>query len=285
MVMEIDAPSHVYAGWNQFPKEHGEVIICKENPFNGHLNPDNNNSIKILESIYKDLLDLNTDEEYFHLGADEVNTTCYAGTLLMGMYQDVRDLWANYLNQMVEALKFANNNKLPEKIVIWSSDLTNSHLDRLTFKDNIVVQYWFGELYPVLESGVNVVFSSVGHWYLDCGYGPWRPSDTASSCGPYRSWQDVYDYKPWHDYLEYSKQILGGEACLWTETVVPDSLQIRIWPRAAALAERLWSDPSYVDMKDVYYRISIHRTRLVNRNIKSDAIWPDLCRTEPRSCF
>lgn len=38
--------------------------------------------------------------------------------------------------------------------------------------------------------------------------------------------------------------LLGGEAALWSELVAPEQLDLRLWPRLLAVAERLWSDPA-----------------------------------------
>lgn len=42
---------------------------------------------------------------------------------------------------------------------------------------------------------------------------------------------------------EEEARILGGEAAMWTELVTPEKLDATIWPRAAAVADRLWSRP------------------------------------------
>jgi hexosaminidase len=51
--------------------------------------------------------------------------------------------------------------------------------------------------------------------------------------------------------------ILGGEATMWGEWVSPETIDSRIWPRAAAIAERLWSPQSVTDVEDMYRRLDV----------------------------
>ena len=62
---------------------------------------------------------------------------------------------------------------------------------------------------------------------------------------------------------EQQKQlVLGGEATIWSELVTPKTIDSRIWPRTAAIAERFWSPQQVNNVKDMYRRLDIISTLL-----------------------
>lgn len=68
---------------------------------------------------------------------------------------------------------------------------------------------------------------------------------------------------------EEKKNILGGEAAMWSEVVSMDNIDSRIWPRAAAIAEKWWSDPSLTkDVPDMYRRLDALSVALDQRGIQ-----------------
>jgi hexosaminidase len=62
--------------------------------------------------------------------------------------------------------------------------------------------------------------------------------------------------------------ILGGEACMWAEFVNPDNIESRIWPRAAAIAERFWSPAETLDIPDLYRRLGYMDSELVSLGLQ-----------------
>lgn len=311
VVIEIDTPAHAGNGWDWGPKNGlGELAVCvNQQPWSmycgeppcGQLNPDNPKIYNVLENLYRDVLELSKEREIFHLGGDEVNLHCWEqhqGKISTPYnYTDQHDTWGEFTLQAIRRLEKANGAKAISNIIVWSSDLTKKpYVDKYLDKNKIIVQIWGGSTWPetsdLLSDGYRVIISHVDAWYLDCGFGKWRETGSAA-CDPYRTWQTMYTHRPWHSMALNAKKrslILGGEACLWTEQVDEMSLDTRLWPRAAAVAERLWSDPNLeMDFssvqEDVYTRLNTHRDRLVARGLEAEALWPKWCVHNPGMCL
>src|SRR5262249_14371624 len=54
---------------------------------------------------------------------------------------------------------------------------------------------------------------------------------------------------------DQAARILGGEACMWDEYVSSETVDSRIWPRMAAIAERVWSPREITDIDSMYARM------------------------------
>ncbi len=64
--------------------------------------------------------------------------------------------------------------------------------------------------------------------------------------------------------------MLGGEACMWGEVLAPETIDSRIWPRTAAIAERFWSPKSVVDADDLYRRLAVVGAQLEELGLTTD---------------
>ncbi|MBN2339814.1 MAG: family 20 glycosylhydrolase [Acidobacteria bacterium] len=71
-------------------------------------------------------------------------------------------------------------------------------------------------------------------------------------------------------------RILGGEACMWAEFVDEEILESRIWPRAAAIAERLWSPAGVTDVADMYRRLDAVDAELERLGVRHRSTFPRL---------
>ncbi len=57
---------------------------------------------------------------------------------------------------------------------------------------------------------------------------------------------------------QQENNLLGGEACMWTEMADGLTIESRIWPRAAVIAEKLWSPKVLTDdVADMYRRLMV----------------------------
>ncbi|XP_065167218.1 probable beta-hexosaminidase fdl isoform X2 [Atheta coriaria] len=308
VVIEVDVPAHVGNGWTWGPAEGlGELVMCVNvqpwslycgEPPCGQINPDNPHVYDVLEKIYRDIIELTGESEIFHIGGDEVNLECWQQFRnRTNPYVDLFDVWGNFTVEALKRVTKANGGKRPKHVMIWSSNLTKRpYLTKFLNKTEVLIQAWGGsdwtETPELVSSGYNVIISHVDAWYLDCGYGRWRENGGAA-CDPYRPWQTVYMHRPWNGDPVYRKSVLGAEACLWTEQADHVSLDTRLWPRAAAFAERVWSDvgtksiykQEQLSIEDVYARIQMQRERMIKRGLKNEALWPQWCSQNPGMCL
>ncbi|KAK0163603.1 hypothetical protein PV327_007269 [Microctonus hyperodae] len=303
---EFDAPAHVGEGW-QWVGDNATVCFraepwmnyCVEPPC-GQLNPTSDRVYEILESIYRDMLE-DFKPDIFHMGGDEVNINCWNSSSVIRDWMKNKNwnltesnfinLWDVFQERAYEKLKLANGGKdIP--VIVWTSGLTSKANLKYLNPQKYIIQIWttgtdetIGRL---VENNFKVIFSNYDALYLDCGFGAWV-GEGVNWCAPYKGWQKVYENSPMNilkqqGYLSKKHLILGGEATLWSEQVDSTSVDSRLWPRSAALAERLWGEPqsSWVHAE---HRMLNHRERLVKRGILADSLEPEWCLQNQGHCY
>ena len=77
-----------------------------------------------------------------------------------------------------------------------------------------------------------------------------------------------FDFTPADLPSTATKHIIGGEACLWTETVPQALVSQRVFPRMCALAEIAWSPAESKDFTDFQRRLEVLRMRLEKLGMK-----------------
>jgi hexosaminidase len=67
---------------------------------------------------------------------------------------------------------------------------------------------------------------------------------------------------------EQQKLILGGEVCMWAEQLNERTIDSRIWPRTAVMAERFWSPQADRDVASMYRRLPTISIELEQAGLK-----------------
>ncbi|XP_050079484.1 chitooligosaccharidolytic beta-N-acetylglucosaminidase [Anopheles maculipalpis] len=308
VILELDAPAHAGNGWQWGPEKGlGNLAVCiNQKPWRkfcieppcGQLNPVNPNLYAVLQDIYYDLAFINKDEQILHMGGDEVFFGCWNATdeivsylVDHGMGRNETDflmLWNEFQNNALRlwdnALYLVNTNrsstttsgksKRTSPVILWSSHLTDpSVIVQFLSSDRYVIQTWVPSTNNMPQQlqklGYKLIISTKDAWYLDHGF--WGVTT-------YYNWKKVYENQ-----LPKGNGILGGEVCVWTEYIDAHSLDGRTWPRAAAAAERLWSNPSTkaLEAESRFFR---HRERLISRGTQPEAIAPQWCQQNEGQC-
>jgi len=211
--------------------------------------------------------------------------------------QSFYKLWSNFTTRASAALHDAYKQAAPEqplsKMMQWGggqsapSAITYNLVAQPYVKEvlptkDFIIQVWDsvnGSIAPeLLKEGYEIVLSHTDYTYLDCGEPGWvKPG--GYWCNPFHEWYKLYDYvndikKIWG--ITDTSGITGGEVLMWGEEVDEFNFDSKVWPRAAALAEALWTNPS-TGWFEANYRMHHHRQRLVNNGINAGAMQTKWC--------
>lgn len=310
---ELDTPAHIGHGWEWGPRYGlGDLVLCLDKlpwedycyqPPCGLINPANDRVYPILADLYRDLADL-FPTDMMHMGGDEVIMKCWNETdevvqklEAYGRGREKEDflyLWSQWLQRTVQDVDAAFGRQLP--LVYWTNGFTES-MEPESYMDpsRFIIQVWTKaddlSIKRAYEKGFRLLLSNYDAWYFDCGYGAWvGPGQNANNwCSPYNGWQTVYNNDPKKIVQDFglswnASQVLGGEGAMWMENTTPETIDGKLWPRGAAVAERLWTSPE-TSAYDAEWRMFHHQRRLLQRGVACDGVQPEFCYQNEGLCL
>ncbi len=244
VVPEFDVPGHStawFVGYPELASGPGPFSIERKwGVFDPAMDPTNEKVYKFLDEFIGEMSKLFPDH-FFHVGGDEVNGKQWDVNPKIQEFIRAHDLKGNaglqlYFNKKLQAIV----SKHGKSMVGWDEVLDP------TLPKDIVIQSWRGQesLAAAARQGYREILSN--GYYLDLGWSAARHyavdpmSDAAANLSP-----------------EEKARILGGEACMWSEYVNAENIDSRIWPRNAAIAERLWSPQEVRDPASMYARMHV----------------------------
>ena len=253
---EFDVPSHTTSWIAAYPRlASNDSIYGVYRSFrtsNIAIDPTRETTYALLDSLFTEMTALFPDP-YFHIGGDENDGRQWRRSPRISAFMRERGmvkadgktvdkhLLTTYFNRRVLALLQKRG-----KIMVGWDEILGPDLPK-----EIVIQSWRGKkwLVDAVKQGHPALLSE--GYYLDLNY---------SAAAHY-----LPDPLPAGTLLTPAQQklVLGGEAAMWTEFADSVLVDARIWPRAAAVAERLWSPQAATqDVADMYRRLNAVAVKL-----------------------
>jgi hexosaminidase len=249
VVPEFDMPGHStawFVGYPEIASGNGPYAIERKwGVFDPAMDPTSERTYKFLDGLIEEMTRVFPDH-YFHIGGDEVNGKEWNANAKIQEFKKSHNLKSNdelqaHFSERVQKIVTRHG----KAVVGWDEVFIPG------VPKDIVIQSWRGpqSLAAAATQGYHGILSN--GYYLDLGWSAARHYAVDPMSGAAASLTD-----------DQKKLILGGESCMWSEYVDSENIDSRIWPRNAAIAERLWSPQSVTDRASMYGRLGTVSARL-----------------------
>ncbi|WP_405605686.1 beta-N-acetylhexosaminidase [Polaribacter sp. Asnod1-A03] len=249
VVPEFDVPGHASSILTAYPelgsKDNYDYSIERfSGVFDPTLNPTKEETYVFLENLFTEIAPLFPDK-YFHIGGDENEGKHWDESKEIQDFKKQHNLKTNhdlqtYFNIRLEKIL----SKLDKKLMGWDEILTPST------PKTAVIHSWRGKHEGLAQSTLIEAAKKGYQSVLSNGYYIDRMLSV----------KEHYLVDPIADAVltkEERKRILGAETTMWSELVTPLTIDSRIWPRTAAIAERFWSVKEINDLDDMERRLKV----------------------------
>lgn len=208
-------------------------------------------------------------DNFIHLGGDEVDTSCWSSTPSIAQWMQQQGFTPDqayaYFVKTVAGMAIAQGHRP----VQWS-EVFDHFKDKLPKETIIHIWKSVTNVTEVVADGYNVLVN-VGYdttsWYLD---------NLAVT------WSAVYQNEPCAGVPDnLCPLVLGGHGEMWGETVDASDIAQTVWPRLAAIAERLWSPRNTTNLEAAVTRLENFRCLLNRRGVAAAPVTNAIARSAP----
>ena len=235
VVPEFDMPCHTKSWFVAYPSLSGG----KDPSQSSAMDPTRESTYKFLSGFIGEMAALFPDA-YFHTGGDECDASEWEGNPRVQEYMRAHGIKDGAALQAIFTARVEKIVAGHKKIMVGWDEVLQPNTPK-----NVVIQSWRGQgsLADAAQRGYRGVLS--WGYYLDLN----------------QSAAEHYLVDPLGAGAatltpEQKSLILGGEAAMWTDIVSYENIDSRIWPRTAAIAERLWSPQQVQDVGSMYQRLA-----------------------------
>jgi hexosaminidase len=243
VVPEFEMPGHSVAWLVAYPELNSgsqPTGIRREFGVSDYvLDPTRPETYKFIDSFLTEMTTIFPDE-YIHIGGDEAPAPDWKKNPRILAFMKAHDLHDNdalqaYFNTQVLGIL----TKLHRRMAGWD-EIFNPALPK-----DVVIQSWRGvaSLAKGAQQGYEGILSAP--YYID----GMQPAGKLYLADPVPADTTLTP--------EQQKLILGGEVPMWAEHLDQRTIDSRIWPRTAAIAERFWSPQNVRDVDDMYRRLDV----------------------------
>lgn len=261
VVPEFDMPCHTtawFVGYPDLASGKGPYQIqTRWGIFDPAMDPSRESTFAFIDKFIGEMTTIFPDE-YFHVGGDECNGKEWDRNPQIKAFMQSHQLKDNaalqsYFSGRVQKIVAAHHRIM----VGWDEVLQPN-----TPKD-VVIQSWRGPkgLAASARQGNRTILSN--GYYIDLN----QSAEQHYLVDPLGG--DAANLTE-----EEKKRVMGGEAAMWSEFTTSEIIDSRIWPRTAAIAERLWSPQDLRDVESMYARMYAVSDKLEAYGLTHQSIVP-----------
>jgi hexosaminidase len=244
VVPEFDMPCHTtswFVGYPQLASGPGPYqIATRWGILDYAMDPTRESTFEFLDRFLGEMTALFPDA-YFHIGGDECNGKEWDANSRIQAYMHEHGLKDDVALQATFTERIQKLVVAHHKIPMGWDEILQPDTAR-----DVVIQSWRGQksLAAAARQGNRGLLSN--GYYIDLN----QPAS-------YHYLNDPLGGDGASLTAEQKALVLGGEATMWSEFVTPENIDSRIWPRTAAIAERLWSPQEVRDVDSMYRRLAV----------------------------